>query len=176
MRHNLDPLSEYTDEACEAVLQRVCTGHGWTIDTNVEGGGKNFSQGQRQLVGLARAVLRRSAIVILDEVRFIFIFLHCRAGFQKRKQLADQIIVIQATASIDMETAMQIQQVLREEMKESTVITIAHRLEAVKDADYFIRLDKGRVIDHGPANGDGGTLGVGGGDAGQGDGDGAREG
>ena len=75
-----------------------------------------------------------------------------------------------------METAMQIQQVLREEMKESTVITIAHRLEAVKDADYFIRLDKGRDIDHGPANGDGSTLGVGGGDAGQGDGDGAREG
>ena len=51
-----------------------------------------------------------------------------------------------------METAMQIQQVLREEMKESTVITIAHRLEAVKDADYFIRLDKGQVIAHGPAN------------------------
>ena len=51
-----------------------------------------------------------------------------------------------------METAMQIQQVLREEMRESTVITIAHRLEAVRDADYFIRLDKGKVIAHGPAN------------------------
>lgn len=50
---------------------------------------------------------------------------------------------------------MQIQQVLREEMKESTVITIAHRLEAVKDADFFIRLDHGRVITHGPANGSG---------------------
>ena len=58
-----------------------------------------------------------------------------------------------------METAMQIQQVLREEMQESTVITIAHRLEAVKDADYFVRLDHGRVIAHGPAQEDG-RLGV----------------
>ena len=58
---------------------------------------------------------------------------------------------IQATASIDMETALQIQQILREEMTESTVLTIAHRLEAVKDADYFIRLDKGRVVAEGPA-------------------------
>lgn len=45
---------------------------------------------------------------------------------------------------------MTIQQVLREEMKESTVITIAHRLEAVKDADYFIKLDNGRVVAQGP--------------------------
>ena len=57
---------------------------------------------------------------------------------------------LQATASIDMETAMGIQQILREEMKESTVIIIAHRLEAVKDANFFIRLDKGRVVAQGP--------------------------
>ena len=50
-----------------------------------------------------------------------------------------------------METAVEIQQILREEMRESTVITIAHRLEAVKDADYFIRLDKGKVAAEGPA-------------------------
>ena len=51
-----------------------------------------------------------------------------------------------------METALQIQQILREEMTQSTVLTIAHRLEAVKDANYFIRLDKGRVIAHGAAD------------------------
>ena len=54
---------------------------------------------------------------------------------------------------------MNIQQVLREEMQESTVITIAHRLEAVKDANYFIRLDKGRVAAHGHHTGE--TMGGG---------------
>lgn len=58
-----------------------------------------------------------------------------------------------------METAMMIQQVLREEMQESTVITIAHRLEAVKDANYFIRLDKGRVVAQGHHTGE--TMGGG---------------
>ena len=68
MRQNLDPLQEHTDEACAAVLDRVCATHNWSLTTELEAGGKNLSQGQRQLVGLARAVLRRSAVVILDEV------------------------------------------------------------------------------------------------------------
>ncbi|KAL9596692.1 MAG: hypothetical protein Q9179_004530 [Wetmoreana sp. 5 TL-2023] len=123
MRQNLDPLDEHADDACGAVLQRIGGTYNWTLDTDVEDGGKNLSQGQRQLVGLARAILRRSAIVILDE----------------------------ATASIDMETATQIQRILREELKHSTVITIAHRLEAVTDADFFIRLDEGKVVEQGPA-------------------------
>ena len=123
MRQNLDPLEEHSDEACAGVLQRVCERQGWSLDTPIDGGGRNLSQGQRQLVGLARAVLRRSAIIILDE----------------------------ATASIDVETAMQIQQVLHEEMKESTVITIAHRLEAVRGADYCLVLGKGKVLEQGPA-------------------------
>ena len=78
-----------------------------------------------------------------------------------------------------METAMSIQQILREEMRESTVITIAHRLEAVKGADYFVRLDKGRVVQQGAAGaesiGDGDGDGDGRGDVntdGDGDGDG----
>ena len=56
----------------------------------------------------------------------------------------------QATASIDVETAVHIQRVLREELKESTIITIAHRLEAVADADYQIVLRDGRVLSEGP--------------------------
>lgn len=88
------------------------------LATRVDGGGKNLSQGQRQLIGLGRAVLRRSPVVILDE----------------------------ATASIDKKTAFYIQQVLREELRQSTVITIAHRVEAVKDADFEIVLDKGKVV------------------------------
>lgn len=49
-----------------------------------------------------------------------------------------------------METAFYIQEVLREELKQSTVITIAHRVEAVKNADFRIVLDKGRVVESGP--------------------------
>lgn len=89
-----------------------------TLSTRIDGGGKNLSQGQRQLIGLGRAVLRRSPVVILDE----------------------------ATASIDKRTAFYIQQVLREELRQSTVITIAHRVEAVRDADFEIVLDKGKAV------------------------------
>lgn len=122
MRHNLDPLNEYSNDACEAVLDRICGVGQWRLDTEVEAGGHNLSQGQRQLVGLACAVLRRSSIVILDE----------------------------ATASIDVETAILIQRILRKELRESTVITIAHRLEAVKNADHYIMLKDGQVIAKGP--------------------------
>ncbi|ROV97829.1 hypothetical protein VPNG_08678 [Cytospora leucostoma] len=152
LRDNLDPMGEYSEEDCALVLRRVL-GAGDELDeagyssdsmvaapaivpastdggggkhsaftlslaTRVDGGGKNLSQGQRQLIGLARAVLRRSPLVILDE----------------------------ATASIDKKTAFYIQKVLREELRESTVITIAHRVEAVRDADFEIVLDKGKLV------------------------------
>lgn len=124
MRKNLDPLSEYSDAACEAVLSKIAGNHNWTLSTTIEGGGKGLSQGQRQLVGLARAMLRRSPVLIMDE----------------------------ATASIDFETAQRIQSVLREEMRESTVITIAHRLEAVRNAEYCVVLGKGKVVRSGRAS------------------------
>lgn len=59
------------------------------------------------------------------------------------------MILDEATASIDHESSLEIQQVLREEMRESTVVTIAHRLEAIKDADYYIELDGGKVARYG---------------------------
>lgn len=122
IRRNLDPAGEYTDGECADVLARICSSrHGWTLDTAVEERGRNLSHGQRQLIGMSRAVLRRSAIVILDE----------------------------ATASIDQETSLEIQQVIREELRESTVVSIAHRLEAIKDANYYVVLDKGRVVRQG---------------------------
>ncbi|PGH27864.1 hypothetical protein AJ80_00414 [Polytolypa hystricis UAMH7299] len=123
IRQNLDPAAEYSDAECADVLRRICSSgrHGWTLDTIVEERGRNLSHGQRQLIGLCRAVLRRSAIVILDE----------------------------ATASIDHETSLEIQRVIRQELKESTVVSIAHRLEAIQDADYYVVLDQGRVSEQG---------------------------
>ena len=123
IRHNLDPQRDFSDEECDVALQRVCGRHGWSLNTHVESGGKNLSHGQRQLICIARAVLRRSSIVILDE----------------------------ATASIDFEGSMEIQGILREEMRAATVITIAHRVEAVKDADYCVVLENGRVQSQGRA-------------------------
>ena len=117
LKHNLDPTEAHTEEECISVISRVCPNYGWMLTTEIEAGGKNLSQGQRQLVGLARAVLRRSPIIIMDE----------------------------ATASIDQDTAWEIQRVLREELSNSTVVTIAHRKEAVRDADICLVLDKGRL-------------------------------
>lgn len=136
LRRNLDPLDEFGAEACDDVVRRVCNQRGWSSDTRVEAGGLNLSQGQRQLVGIARAVLRRSPIVILDEVSL------CPFSF-----CMTSLTTIQATASIDMKGAMDVQRILREEMKASTVITIAHRAEAVQDATAVVVLRNGRVLE-----------------------------
>ncbi|ESZ94420.1 putative ABC bile acid transporter [Sclerotinia borealis F-4128] len=128
MRMNLDPLSQHSDDECTHVLSKIASRHNWTLETTIDSAGKNLSQGQRQLVGLARALLRRSAIVVLDE----------------------------ATASIDGETAGRIQEVLREELRESTVLVIAHRVEAVRGVGAWVRLEGGSVGEVGE-----GVVGVG---------------
>lgn len=122
LRDNLDPEGKFPDAACANAIHRVL-GPAWGLDSPIDAGGKNLSQGQRQLVGIGRAVLRRSGLVILDE----------------------------ATASIDRATAAVVQRILREELAQSTVITIAHRLEAVEDANWCLRLERGRVLECGPA-------------------------
>lgn len=124
LRDNMDPGGRFPDSACRSAIHRVL-GPQWDLDSPIDAGGKNLSQGQRQLVSIGRAVLRRSGLVILDE----------------------------ATASIDRATAAKVQRILREELAGSTVITIAHRLEAVEDANWCLRLDQGRVVECGPANG-----------------------
>ncbi|KAF2674287.1 P-loop containing nucleoside triphosphate hydrolase protein [Microthyrium microscopicum] len=124
IRGNLDPINAYSDVECEAVLARVvaCIGHSinWTIDSTVESRGHNFSQGQRQAIRIARAILRRSAVVIMDE----------------------------AMSSIDEETASKLQQVIREQLSGATIVMIAHRMnaEGTSGADHQILLEGGRVI------------------------------
>ncbi|KAL2132622.1 hypothetical protein VTI74DRAFT_3586 [Chaetomium olivicolor] len=132
LRDNLDPLNEHDEWERAQVLERVLgrasgnnTGTGFTLDSRVDGGGKNLSQGQRQLVGVGRAILRKSPVVVMDE----------------------------ATASIDAATARYIQRLLREELRQSTVITIAHKAEAVQDADWEVVLENGRVVRAGARRG-----------------------
>lgn len=124
LRDNLDPLGEADETERAGVLARVLGGE-FSLDGRVDAGGKNLSQGQRQLVGLGRAMLRRSPVVVLDE----------------------------ATASIDGATAGEIQRLLREELRESTVITIAHKKEAVEGADWEVVLAEGRVVRAGALGG-----------------------
>ncbi|KAK7543753.1 ABC transporter [Phyllosticta citricarpa] len=72
LRQNLDPINEHSDEDCSAIILRIL-GSEWSLSSRIEGGGKNLSQGQRQLVGIGRAVLRRSPVVILDEVLLLLL-------------------------------------------------------------------------------------------------------
>lgn len=81
--------------------------------------GSNLSQGQRQLLCLARALLKNPRVLMMDE----------------------------ATASIDYGTDAKIQETLRE-LKESTIITIAHRLQTIVDYDKVLVLDQGRVVEY----------------------------
>uniref|UniRef100_A0A3Q2PBX8 ATP-binding cassette, sub-family C (CFTR/MRP), member 8 n=1 Tax=Fundulus heteroclitus TaxID=8078 RepID=A0A3Q2PBX8_FUNHE len=125
IRFNLDPEMKATDEmlweALEiAQLKPVVKTLPGGLDAMVTEGGENFSQGQRQLFCLARAFVRKSSILIMDE----------------------------ATASIDMATESILQKVVMTSFADRTVVTIAHRVHTILNADLVIVMKRGIILEY----------------------------
>lgn len=140
VRTNLDPFDEFSDDRVNEVLSRVgllkversSSIHSLnslssrkqssaikSLSDEVYEGGSNFSVGQKQLLVIARSILRGAMVVIMDE----------------------------ATASVDADTDARIQRVMRTQFQSSTCITVAHRINTILDSDYILVMDDGRAVE-----------------------------
>ena len=127
LRENLDPAGHFTDD--DMTFNMNLIGLAYLLNDNgldfqVKEDGKNLSSGEKQLICMVRAILRKSKIIIMDE----------------------------ATSSVDYNTEKLIQKTLLNNLKGSTIITIAHRIKTIISYDKILVLDKGELIEEGSPN------------------------
>eukprot|EP00092_Neocalanus_flemingeri_P021837 GFUD01023689.1.p1 GENE.GFUD01023689.1~~GFUD01023689.1.p1 ORF type:complete len:1151 (+),score=238.50 GFUD01023689.1:511-3453(+) len=121
LRDNIDPEGTRADFEISQLLTTSNLEKHKDLNMEVEEGGANFSQGEKQLVCLVRALCRGSRVVIMDE----------------------------ATASVDEETDSMIQKIIRDEFHSCTVMTIAHRLNTIMDYDRVMVMESGEIKEMG---------------------------
>ena len=122
LRYNIDPLNKYNDNEILEIMKKI--GFDYIINNNekglqqnIEEGGENLSVGEKQLICICRAILRKSKIIVMDE----------------------------ATANIDYKTEEIIQKAINDILSNSTIITIAHRIKTIMNYDKILILDNGSV-------------------------------
>ncbi|XP_059490470.1 probable multidrug resistance-associated protein lethal(2)03659 [Neocloeon triangulifer] len=125
LRYNLDPFGEYPDyqlwKALEDVELKDVVTELAGLESPVAAGGSNWSVGQRQLLCLARTILKKNKVLVLDE----------------------------ATANVDPQTDALIQATIRKQFKECTVLTVAHRLNTIMDSDRVLVMADGKLMEYG---------------------------
>jgi ABC-type multidrug transport system fused ATPase/permease subunit len=124
IRSNLDPFSKSTDDEIWKALDSVFLGEKLRkspskLETPVTENGKSVSQGQRQLLCIARAILSKAKVLVLDE----------------------------ATASLDAQTDLMIQEAIKTNFGNLTMLTIAHRLNTIIESDRVLVMDAGRAVE-----------------------------
>lgn len=121
MRQNIDPLNRYTDDEIWKTLEKVhMKEHIPTLQLPITDHGSNFSTGQRQLICLARAIIKNNKIVVLDE----------------------------ATSNMDPETEVLVQKTIADNFANCTLFIIAHKLQSVVDCNRILVMERGSIVEY----------------------------